>query len=697
MSFLSPLLLFAMVALGLPLVIHLLNLKKPKQLSFSTLAFFKELQQTTIRRIVIKRYLLLILRLLAVACLAFVLARPFLPAGKGATSQAPTLHAFLIDNSTSMSRIGTEGPLLDVAKNLAETISATSGEDDRFILQTTHGEEERLSTRSSSQFIERLEGITPQLTGSSMDNRLLSILETMENAPFQNKQIYVISDGQTFALPAAGSESLVSYSYIHVGNPPVQNTRISRVETSTELLGLNIPVQLQVTVTNPGELEATNQFITLEFNDEPSGQYTFSLEPGGQQVFEFEIVPGKLGSNTGKLEVEGDEFLGDNAFYLVVQVPEKRKVLWVEPESNAQNEWAYTEALLQVANSSDSQIEIIQTDLSRINEHMPDADAIVLSSLNDIPDFAAQQIQSAVQNGKGLVFLPSPNGDIRSYNALFERINAGQFIGVEGDYGSFTPISSANQLLENHPVITGLFEPKADESISFEEPDIYYQFLFAPFSGGAGGYAMMTTDQDRPLFYEKKVGEGRVIISAIGIGPGWSNLAVTSIYVPFFYRALLYSTSSNQGGLQSQQLGDQFVWLGAMDAQTVELEYADEWIKPTTVQRSSGLEISYASEQWTPGWVTIRDERSETVVAVNLPDEESVFDEIYDAQALQDVAGETEMTFIRFENDSNETLEQKIRSVGFGTEIWSWFMLAGFLFLVAESLVSIFYKAETVT
>ena len=65
MSFLSPLFLFAVAAVGLPLIIHLLNLKRPQKVAFSTLAFFKELQKTAIRKIQIQRYLLLFIRLLA--------------------------------------------------------------------------------------------------------------------------------------------------------------------------------------------------------------------------------------------------------------------------------------------------------------------------------------------------------------------------------------------------------------------------------------------------------------------------------------------------------------------------------------------------------------------------------------------------------------------------------------------------------
>ena len=101
MSFLNPFFLLALLAVGLPLLLHLLKLRKAKKLSFSTLQFFKALEQNTLRRVEIKRWLLLLLRMLALACLVMVLARPFLPPNSFglANQNASVVHAILIDNS----------------------------------------------------------------------------------------------------------------------------------------------------------------------------------------------------------------------------------------------------------------------------------------------------------------------------------------------------------------------------------------------------------------------------------------------------------------------------------------------------------------------------------------------------------------------------------------------------------------------
>ena len=79
MNFLNPLFLLGLLAVAVPVIIHLINLQRPQKVAFSTLSFFNELRKSTIRRIRIKQYLLLALRTLAIFFLALALARPFLP------------------------------------------------------------------------------------------------------------------------------------------------------------------------------------------------------------------------------------------------------------------------------------------------------------------------------------------------------------------------------------------------------------------------------------------------------------------------------------------------------------------------------------------------------------------------------------------------------------------------------------------
>ncbi len=699
MSFLNPILLFALVAVGLPLLIHLLNLKRPQKVAFSTLTFFQQLKNTTIRRIRIKRYLLLLLRLLAIACLALVLARPFLPPGlSGGNTQSPTLNAILLDNSISMSRIGTQGPMFEYAREIINRIEESAKDDDRFMLQLTNGEEEFTNILSRSNLEKTLEDVEVKPAGNFIRSRLSGLIESVREAPYQNKNIFIITDGQRSQFEDLRELELedISLSVIDVGEVEVQNTMVADISTSTNMIGTNIPFTLNIEVANRSSVPAVNQFVSLEFEGQNAGQYSVALEPNERKTFTFEITPSQSGSARGTITLEGDEFQPDNEFYFTVQVPETRNILWVSEDKPSPDFISYTGAMLQVAGENDAQLnyeeatpEIFETtDLSRF-------DAIILDALQNIPNYSFSSLESFVQNGGGLMFFPSENGDINNYNSLLSQFNAGRFGGLQGEYASFKSVATAGELLEDHPAFTGLFEREQNEQLRFTSPNIYYYLKLMTTSSGTG-FNLLTMNNGDVLVHEKQFGEGSLIITAIGNDPGWSNFPVKPLFAPFYYRILLYSASSDQGGFANHQLGNGFTWQGNIDGENAVIKVGEDIIKPTVDVVPSGIRLQYPAREWTPGFITVTDEGQNYILSANLSTEESDFTET-DEDQLEDILAGAEVIWVDAANLGEEELRNEIMASGFGKEIWNWFMMAGLLFLISETLVSMWYKAETVT
>lgn len=700
MSFLNPIFLLALIAVGLPLLIHLLNLRRPQKVAFSTLAFFRELKNTTIRRIRIKKYLLLLLRLAAIACFAMVLARPFLPPGLsgGGNTQAPTLNAILLDNSISMSRIGTQGPLFEYGLEIIQQIEESSKDDDRFMLQVTNGEGEYGSIMSHSNIQKAMESVAIKPAGNFIDKRLQELITSVREAPYQNKNIFLITDGQYSQLQKLEDQELdgITLTVIDVGDVEVQNTMVSEITTSTNMIGANIPFILNVELTNRSDVNAVNQFVSLEFEGENAGQYSVALEPREEKIFTFEITPSETGSAKGKIEIEGDEFQPDNEYYFTVQVPETRNVLWITDENSDPEFISYTGTMLRVAGENDAQLSYQEASVDILETaNLSEFNAVLIDAVESIPEYSFELLQDYVQNGGGVMFFPSENGDLSNYNSFFSQFNAGRFGGIQGEYASFRTVATADELLENHPAFTGLFEREENEELRFTTPDIYYYLkLLKPSSGT--GFDLMSMNNGDVLLYEKRFGEGSLTISAIGNDPGWSNFAVKPLFAPFYYRLLLYSASSDQGGFADHRLGNVFSWRGNIDAENAVIEAGEDVIKPTVDVVPSGIRLSYPAEEWQPGWVTIKDEFRSYVISSNLSPGESDFNSI-DEQELNNIMEEADPVWVAAGELGEEELQEEIMASGFGREIWSWFMLAGLLFLVVESLVSMWYKAETVS
>ena len=134
MTFLNPAILFGLLAASIPIIIHLLNLRKLKKIDFSTLQFLKELQKNKIRKIKIKQWLLLALRVLIILCIVTAFARPTLVGVSvgGTTSAAKTTAIFILDDTFSMSVIDQEGSYFNQAKESIKDILDQFEEGDEF-------------------------------------------------------------------------------------------------------------------------------------------------------------------------------------------------------------------------------------------------------------------------------------------------------------------------------------------------------------------------------------------------------------------------------------------------------------------------------------------------------------------------------------------------------------------------------------
>ena len=123
MTFLNPAILFGLFAASIPIVLHFLNLRKLKRVEFSTLVFLKELQKTKIRRIRLKQWLLLLLRIAIIIFFVSAFARPTVKNFSiGNSSAAKTTAVIIIDNTFSMSVIAENGSYLNLAKRAAKNL-----------------------------------------------------------------------------------------------------------------------------------------------------------------------------------------------------------------------------------------------------------------------------------------------------------------------------------------------------------------------------------------------------------------------------------------------------------------------------------------------------------------------------------------------------------------------------------------------
>jgi hypothetical protein len=700
MSFLNPLFLFALLSVGIPLLIYLLNIRKPRKISFSTLAFFEALKSTALKKIKIKRWLLLAIRALAIIMLVMAASRPFLPPNFGWSDQSqPKVISILIDNSPSMDRINQNGPFIEQAKELAENIVDMAEGETRFSVNITNGESLNTPLLSPPAANRRIGEIVSVNAGNYLAERVRAETQALMDADEPNKVLYLITDGQSSQLEQLRNNLDIENSDIYVqaimlGTARVPNLSFSNVQLENNPAEIDGDRQLRITVENLSEQSVTNAFLSMSISGELITQQSIGLSAGG--TFEEVLSVPDTGEDTIPVELtlEGDGQTFDNTYYAAIRQPENKQVLVIHENRSGSGFQSYLQPLLNAASQSQDvfQADFIEIDDVSVSE-FDEYDAIILDGLRTIPDYITQPLIDHVQTGAGLLFLPAAEGSINSYNRFLSFAGTGSYTDVIGSYGSFDPIDRIDEPNDGHPMLDAVFETNENEEIRLNSPELFYYFQIEM---GSNEIAVLQNRLGSPMFVESRLGTGKMVYSAIGGDPGWSNFPVKPFYAPFFYRMINYLMQGSGAELLTHTLGQEFSAAFAGETQSVRLVKGGEEIIPRVSRTFQGPVLSYSGTEWTPGWLMIENGLKNTVIGVNQNAMESAPQTLSSSEFSALIESTFENSNVLDVDLSGSGNETELQNATFGREIWYWFILLAFTLLIAESLVSRHYKAEII-
>ena len=118
-----PLFLIGLAAVGIPIVIHLMQLRRYRKVFFSNVDMLEELENENRRQRNVRQLLILAARILAIVFLVLAFCQPVIPEKGSRMASGGTVVSVYIDNSYSMECGGMEGSLLESARQKAREIA----------------------------------------------------------------------------------------------------------------------------------------------------------------------------------------------------------------------------------------------------------------------------------------------------------------------------------------------------------------------------------------------------------------------------------------------------------------------------------------------------------------------------------------------------------------------------------------------
>ncbi|MDD2288560.1 MAG: BatA and WFA domain-containing protein, partial [Bacteroidales bacterium] len=194
MQFLNPLFLFGLLAISIPIIIHLFNFRRYKKLEFSSIKYLKQVLLETKKQKKVRNLLLLLSRILSILFLVLLFSYPYIQKqDSNLLSKAKNSVVVFIDNSFSMQNNSSQGSALDQAKQRAKEIIDAYGNEDSFMLLTTEILGKHQSFVDKKRFVELVNEVEISSV-SSLNSSSLQKAFSLLNTKQTNRLLYFISD-----------------------------------------------------------------------------------------------------------------------------------------------------------------------------------------------------------------------------------------------------------------------------------------------------------------------------------------------------------------------------------------------------------------------------------------------------------------------------------------------------------------------
>jgi len=414
MEFLHPAILWGLLALIIPIIIHLFYFRRYKKVYFSNVKFLKEIKQETSSRNKLKNFLILLSRLLALGALILAFAQPFIPQGNEVEKGTKAVSVF-VDNSFSMRALSSDIPLFDKAKQKAkEIIEAYSNEDQFQVLSHDFKVKEQrlLSKEDALSALENLE-ISPSV--KSLDRIYNRQLQALENAADINS-IYVLSD---FPKSICPFESTLDTAY-RVNFVPFQSVQENNIAIDSVWLATPVPIpnqnnQLVIKTFNHSDQDVENVRLTIEQNGKikPLGQIDIKARSSHIDTANVNII--KTGWQNFKINIGDYPIEFDNDYLVSYEVPKTFEVLSL----NESGKNKYLKSVFKgisyfdLKNSSISSFQY--SDLKNYK-------LVVLNEISNYSTGLISELSKYVVNGGNLLLFPSKSANKDNYNALLNSL-----------------------------------------------------------------------------------------------------------------------------------------------------------------------------------------------------------------------------------------------------------------------------------
>lgn len=695
MTFLNPALLFGLLAASIPIVLHFLNLRKLKKIEFSTLAFLKELQKTKIKRIKLKQWLLLLLRIAIITFLVMAFARPTVKNFSiGNSSAAKTTAVIIVDNTSSMSVVTENGSYLNQAKRIAKNLLNNFQDSDEIILLGVGNvsNEAAQPTTNKKQIIRQIDDLEISTVSKTLNESVVKAAQVLYQSKNFNKEIYLLTDfqkGRIYNSPKELNDlsrmlgETTRIYLVDVGGKEAINLGIDELVPNNQIYEIGKTVSFSARVKNYSTQTISNSIASLFVNGKRSAQQSLNLAGGEVKKISFETALVDTGLVDITAELEDDEILQDNKRYFSVYVPDKISLLIL-------TDLADDAKFIKLAAEDQNKIKIIENITSQVPSlNLKNFDAVIVIGSEKNSEW--KNVADYIDLGGKVIIMPGSQSTLLNIQKLCEDIKIPPPTNSIGKINlQETPLQFDKIDFQN-PLFDDLFENKKQPQI--ESPRIYYYFKMSP---GGKGKSMISMFDNSSFLSEYKVGNGKIFIFNSAPLLSWNDFPLKGFFSPLMNKLILHSASKTKE--QNNYLAGQEIIADISNHSVSQIVIK----KPGEVKEfliadslSNKNFLQYSKTDKTGTYKFYSGNKLLDYISLNHDPRESIVERFSDSdfeEFLKQIGFGGRLIFL----SSNDDFSIVIYQSRFGKELWKYLLMLVLFLAIVESLVARSSKKELV-
>ncbi|MBU6276018.1 MAG: BatA domain-containing protein [Planctomycetes bacterium] len=580
---LNPALLWFLPLAAVPLILHLLERFRIREIELPTFRFLLDGYVQQRRRLRLLEWLLLALRTALVVLVVAALARPVIQRLAGLFGERGGREVVFVADVGLTTGLVSEGTsALHRIREAIRAAAARLGPGD-FVTLVRAGVQPTVLHRAALGDGRRLGAALDTLAADPGPAALgAALVEGLSGPPRGARTAWIVTDGEARAWRRLGADGtartlppdarLVVLDVGHVGR--VANAALLGDPPRAQRPVVGLPVEITARVAAAGT-EPVEKTVSVLLDDELAAQDTVVVQPGTTVTRSLAVVPRRAGVIRGRLQIPADAFPEDDALVFALAVEPRVDVLVVAPADarGIDDPGLFVAAALEapletlagdgpvtgpdgagdglnreIARSLDvTLVRGDKLDEARVNA----ADVIVLADVR-LDGARSLWVRRQVQGGAGLVVAAGPRcdgrgdlpvlGDARGKNAAALTLEP-----AAGDPDDTDAGTTLGEVDTSHPVFgpfrAGRDGGAATGTVGLETLRVFRRVALAAAEGeGASSrppvIVLARLADGTPVVAETRIGRGRVLVSGLAFTPDWSSLPVHPAFVPILLRAV---------------------------------------------------------------------------------------------------------------------------------------------------------------